>query len=460
MLLPDRHVRARESSIAERRGSRWLLIWGDLGQWLVVDDEAERLIRSFNTRIRVTEGLRSFSRGMNDPGNPATENALSILARMHERGLLESEEGTPRIPEEPRLISNITCNITDACNLRCPWCYNTPSQGGDLSASALAGWLGSGHSALAEDASFFVLGGEPFLAAPRLAETLDAIREHIRGEVLVSTNGTIRPDSLLNTLLRTKTTVQISLDGSEARTHDAIRGDGVFARAIDTAGRLVDAGVHTVLSMVITRESTDEIEAYFDLALRLGAHEVRFIPLRRIGRGAHHSGHVPGLLDSYQSLLRTLRRRPGLRRMLSRDFYSILLAACRFSRLRDNCGIARRILFIDGHGDLFPCPNHRDAIYLCGNVRNTPLSGLLDQSDVLIRLRTSCRVDRIEGCRDCPFRYWCAGDCRAEAMAVTGSNGPSPYCGELRSLIPEMFWQIADGVHEGPEIIPSSLTWA
>jgi radical SAM protein with 4Fe4S-binding SPASM domain len=266
------------------------------------------------------------------------------------------------------------------------------------------------------------------------------------GEILVSTNGTRLSSGTPRALADSGVTVQVSLDSAFPARHNAARGTGVFERAIATARRLVDSGVYTVLSMVMTRRCEEEIEAYFDLALQIGAREVRFIPLRRIGRASTESDQVPDLDACFQRLVAILRRRGELARLLHRDFFSILMTACRFSRLRTNCGIARRCLFVDADGGIYPCPNHRDPRFRCGYVGAAPLAGLLETSPVLGALRAEYRLEKMPACGRCAYRYWCAGDCRAEALAVSGSPAaPSPYCGSLQRLMQEMLWLTAEG---------------
>jgi uncharacterized protein len=131
---------------------------------------------------------------------------------------------------------------------------------------------------------------------------------------------------------------------------------------------------------------------------------------------------------------------------MARDFFSILMIACRFSRLRDNCGIGRQSLFVDAEGSIYPCPNHRGPNDCCGRVPHTPLASILQTSPVLECCRALYRLERMPECRECAFRHWCAGDCRAEALSVAGRpDAPSPYCDDLRRIIPDTLWLIADG---------------
>ena len=48
-------------------------------------------------------------------------------------------------------------------------------------------------------------------------------------------------------------------------------------------------------------------------------------------------------------------------------------------------------------------------------------------------------VDEKEGCRDCAWRYWCAGGCPLLAYRTAGrSDAPSPYCAVYKALYPDV----------------------
>ncbi len=444
MIHPSDSFESRTPSLHEERGGKHLFVWGDLGQWLVLDAEAAEAIEDFSGKRRVAEVLREYGHRRGTSAEAAAEQVLPVVEALAGRGILGSPPSPAVPPPDPLKMSNLTFNTTNRCNLRCPWCYNPRSQQREVPVADLVRWIEAGAGAFGSDATFIVLGGEPFLDQPRLLETLHGARGLFAGEMLVSTNGTLLGDGTAGELAKTKTTVQVSLDGPSADHHDALRGKGVFERAVSTVERLVDAGVHTVLSMVMTRGCEAQFEPYLDLATRIGAQEVRFIPLRRLGLGGGHADQSPDLASCFRQLVEILRRRPELTQMLHRDFFSILMTACRYSRLRGNCGVGRRCLFVDADGSIYPCPNHRRGDCRCGDVRTTPLATLLDDSAVLGALRERYRLEAMPECRACAFRYWCAGDCRAEALAAGTPLGPSPYCDALKEIIKEMFWLIAE----------------
>jgi radical SAM protein with 4Fe4S-binding SPASM domain len=131
--------------------------------------------------------------------------------------------------------------------------------------------------------------------------------------------------------------------------------------------------------------------------------------------------------------------------MMGRDFFSILRSVARRSWMRDNCGLGRRVLFLDAKGDIYPCPNWRGVEHRLGNIVDTPLEGLIQHSPILSDMRERYKVPLLNACRQCDFCFWCAGDCRAEAESVAGQGAPSPYCGSLERLFPELFWSLSEG---------------
>lgn len=439
------YLLARMPSLREKRGERELFVWGDVGQWLVVDEDVAFLLDHFAKKRRIGEVLAAYAQARGVAVETIEAESLAVIRALVERGILGSPPQTIPPPTEPLRIANLTFNITNRCNLSCDWCYNQLGQEPEIPIGDLMNWIRRGSEALDDDATFIILGGEPFLDEKRLVECVRRAREQFRSEILVSTNGTKLSSDTARELARASVTVQISLDSADPTRHDAIRSPGVFQRAVTTARQLRDAQVCTVLSMVMTHDSQEEFASYLQLADTIGADEVRFIPLRRIGRGVPHADRAPDLYACFQKLVGLVRDNPAWSRLLRRDFFSILMTVCRYSRLRDNCGIARRCLFVNADGGLFPCPNHRDSQFGCGHVRTANLSALLATSPALQACRDQYRVSQLPVCRECAVRYWCAGDCRAEALSVAGvPTAPSPYCDALQKIIPDMFWLLAD----------------
>lgn len=459
MADPQQMLLVRPPDYREDRGGAHLLVWGEPGQWLVVDDDLRAFLELFDGRRSLREVLEAHAQRTKRPLAAVEREAGAVLDELRQRNLLHDGSAASSRAPEPLRLANITVNITNRCNLRCAWCYNAGRVTDELPVDALMDGIERGRRILAADASFIVLGGEPFVDLPRMLRAVERAETLFGPPILVSTNGTLVTEAAAAALAARRVEVQVSIDAPEAVAHDAVRGPGAFDRAVAGARRLVDAGIHTILSMVYTRESIGAFEAYLDFARGLGADEARFIPMRLIGRGIERPELAPSPLEAYRSLAAVLERRPDLRPLLGRDFFSILVETCRRAALRNGCGLGDKVAFVDADGAVYPCPNHVGPAYRCGGLATQDLAEIAENSPVFARLRRECRVECYERCADCPFRRWCAGDCRGEVRALTGGfRAPSPHCDALRALIPEILWHLASGDSRF-QLAKSSAPW-
>jgi MoaA/NifB/PqqE/SkfB family radical SAM enzyme len=91
------------------------------------------------------------------------------------------------------------------------------------------------------------------------------------------TNGWLIPRHLPLLQRHPPTFVRISLSGASERTHDRQRGRGSYRRALLAAAVLMSRGLRTEMSMVVTRDSRDELTDAVKLANDLGLAEFHFI---------------------------------------------------------------------------------------------------------------------------------------------------------------------------------------
>ncbi len=448
-ILSEPKLILRDPDLAETRDGIHLLVWGDLGQWLVMDDELEALLRGFDGTRTTEELFREHAKKWGDtPENVETE-ARPLVRELSARGVLAAvgERNIPR--EEPLSIANVTFNITNRCNLRCPFCYNAERKGEEIPIDQVVGFLRSGMQSLSKDASLIILGGEPLLVPERLIPLVEGAGEIFQRSPMISTNGTRLDGEMVARLANIPIEVQVSLDSAHEEIHDRGRGKGVHRRAVAGIHRLVKKGVYTIVSMVIQRETVKEMEDLLALARDLGVNEARFIPLRNVGAAATSRTVVtelPDFLLGFQQLLSILDRHPEYGELLARDYFSIAAVQCRHSASRVSCGIGRRVIFIDADGTLYPCPNHVNDLFKLGHVAEDPLAEVLAAPDRMGRIRALYHIDRYPECAACPFKRWCAGDCRGEVLATTGNPlAPSPHCEALKQMYTEILWRLATG---------------
>ncbi|MCL6450015.1 MAG: SPASM domain-containing protein [Acetobacteraceae bacterium] len=85
------------------------------------------------------------------------------------------------------------------------------------------------------------------------------------------------------------------------------------------------------------------------------------------------------------------------------------------------------------HGTVYPCAAlHRSELAL-GNIGREPLAAIHERSRKTYGRLT---IDDQEDCRDCDFRHFCAGGCRAITYAATGRfESRAPNCQAIQDRI-------------------------
>src|SRR4029078_8883327 len=116
-----------------------------------------------------------------------------------------------------------------------------------------------------------VVGAEP--TVPR--DFFDVVEHSIGNGIGVkfSTNGAfIKPDTAARLTAMASLAIQISLDGLDAPTNDAVRGDGSYAMARRAMDNLASAGFGPFkISVVVTRHHVDQLSGFQALAHSYGA---------------------------------------------------------------------------------------------------------------------------------------------------------------------------------------------
>ncbi len=433
------HLRVTQPAKVSRKGEKLLIVWDDPAQWLIGDNELLELIQLLDGSRSPADAVDILAQKSGRQAEALAGEAEAALSMLDERGLLGGAKVQVE-PDKPRL-ANITYNLTNRCNLKCSWCYNADRNTPEASVEDVMAALREAKHVFSEDVTFNILGGEPTLNKARLLKCIELANKIFERPVLMSTNATMIDSEFVRALSNCNVEVQVSIDAPDSAGHDAIRGNGVFAKALDGTKLLVQAGVTVIMSMVFDSESHSQFAGYLELAQSLGVAEVRFIPMRLIGRAAQMRERMPNLLAAYNELQNITVKRPDLTTLLKRDYFSILNHVCSIPGRRTGCGLGSKVLFIDADGSYYPCPNFTTQEFCCGHVDSAPIAELLHLSPVLNHLRETCHVDQRVDCRSCTYRHWCAGDCRAEAMH-SGEDllSGAPHCAEIPKLIETMQW--------------------
>jgi mycofactocin biosynthetic radical S-adenosylmethionine protein MftC len=223
--------------------------------------------------------------------------------------------------------------------------------------------------------------------------------------------------------------IQISIDGADAVTNDAVRGTGTFdiaRRAMDhlaSAGFVAKNGPFKI-SVVVTRHNVDQLDAFKEIADGYGA-QLRITRLRPSGRGAdawHHLHPTAGQQRQIYDWLIACGES-----VLTGDSFFHLNAFGESLPGLNLCGAGRVVCLIDPVGDVYACPFVIHDEFLAGNVRN---AGGFSEVWKRSELFTSLRAPQSAGaCASCGSFDACQGGCMA-AKFFTGMplDGPDPEC--------------------------------
>ena len=177
--------------------------------------------------------------------------------------------GTDAFPARLWIYSNFHCNLA------CTYCAVESSPSARRRSIGAERFMELCDEAV--EAGFeeiFVTGGEPFLE-PDIGAMLREAAERLPTTVL--TNAMLfegRRGQDLETLVGVRAlTIQTSLDGASAETHDALRGAGSFARTIRGIERARALGLRVRVSTTETPENTHDLERLAALLAGIGIGE-------------------------------------------------------------------------------------------------------------------------------------------------------------------------------------------
>ena len=333
----------------------------------------------------------------------------------------------------------LTWELTYACNLACVHCLSSsgrrdPRELATYEAKAVI-------DELRRLQVFYVNvgGGEPMLRRD-FFELIECATDNRIG-VKFSTNGTFLDAAAARRLAAmAHLDVQISLDGIDAATNDAVRGAGAFARATTAMDHLAAAGFGPFkVSVTVTRHNVDQLDAFKVLADSYGA-QLRVTRLRPSGRGADSWGELHPTHEQQRQIYGWLLANTDPRSerpVLTGDSFFHLNALGETSTDGSEqssllpglnmCGAGRVVCLIDPIGDVYACPFVIHDQFRAGSVRDPGgFTAVWRDSRLFAELR---EPESAGACSSCGSYDACQGGCMA-AKFFTGLplDGPDPEC--------------------------------
>jgi mycofactocin radical SAM maturase len=323
----------------------------------------------------------------------------------------------------------LTWELTYACNLECVHCLSSSGRRDpdELTTAEAKRVLDE----LRELRVFYINigGGEPMIRRDFFELVEYSIGQGIG--VKFSTNGAfIDADKARRLTAMDYLDVQISLDGTDAVTNDAVRGSGSYATARRAMDHLRDAGFVErngpfKISVVVTRHNVHQLDQFKALADSYGA-QLRITRLRPSGRGAD-AWHELHPTNAQQRQIYEWLLAHGDHVLTGDSFFHLNALGDENLPGLNLCGAGRVVCLIDPVGDVYACPFVIHDEFRAGNVRDTGgFSRVWKESELFTELR---EPQSAGACASCGSYDACQGGCMA-AKFFTGLplDGPDPEC--------------------------------
>ncbi len=315
--------------------------------------------------------------------------------------------------------------LTGACNLRCRHCWIEPQYLHD--AETFAALDTEVFRSILDEAlplgltGVKLTGGEPLLH-PEIDRIVEMVRD-ARVRLLMETNGTLCTPELARKIADCQNvSVAVSLDGSDAATHEWIRGQkGCFRTALEGIDHLVNVGIHPQIIMTVMRRNKEQMSEMVHLAKRLGAGSVKFNVLQPTARGLkmHRAGESPDVIElisigkwvdetlALETDLPVFFHQPPAFRPLGRMFGESG-DGCQCCGISNILGVLPDGSYaLCGIGVLEP-----DLVF--GRAGIDPLKMIWQENPVLQDIRQGL-PERLKGiCAACVMKYVCLGTCIAQ----------------------------------------------
>ncbi len=331
--------------------------------------------------------------------------------------------GQPSAPGGMPALRTIYFYLTEGCNLACRHCWLGPRfdpQGDRYPTLSVESF----ETAIREAkplglASVKLTGGEPLLH-PRFTHLLEIVRrEGFR--LTVETNGLLCTPEIAAEISKSPNRfVSVSIDGTDAATHEWVRGvPGCFEAARQAVKNLVATGTRPQIIFTVMRGNVGQMEAMVRMAEELKAESVKFNVVQPTARGenlheAQETLTIRELIELGRHVEKNIKPQAKVRVLM--DFPRAFAPLHRIAR-REGCGSCGifGVLGVIASGHYALCGIGEQVPELVfGQVGKDPLETLWRENAVLKELRAGL-PDRLEGvCGRCLMKRSCLGQCVAQ----------------------------------------------
>ena len=322
-----------------------------------------------------------------------------------------------------RTINTLYFYLTEACNLACRHCWmgprfdatgnHYPTLPVELFETAIREAKPLGLSGVK------LTGGEPLLH-PQFTRLLEIVRRE-ELKLTIETNGLLCTPEIAAEIAKSPNRfVSVSIDGTDAATHDFVRGvAGSFEAARQAVIHLVATGTRPQVIFSVMRSNAGQVDAMVRMVEELGASTLKFNVVQPTARGEKLHEHQETLnIADLIALGRHVEKELAPRTKMKLFFhYPPAFRALQHLASEDGCGTCGifGILGVIASGHYALCGiGEQVADLIFGAVGKASLEEIWRDNAVLKALREGL-PKRLEGvCGRCLMKERCLGLCVAQ----------------------------------------------
>jgi uncharacterized protein len=393
--------------------------------------------------LRAVAVLNDFSAPLPLEKAGASNQTLRMANQLAALGFLTPQQNSVCAPApSPIPMLAAWLHLTDRCNLRCDYCY-LPHIREDMSSetgrAAIDAIFRSAKINHFKQVKIKYAGGEPLLRYALILE-LHAYAKSLAGayglilEEVVLSNGALLTAKMAQTFKSSGIRLMISLDGL-GDYHDSQRpyasGRGSFKDVAKAVELSLANGLAPTISVTVSSRTANGLPALVswilerDLPFSLNFYRENDLSTFHQDMQLDEEKIIMGMLAVFKVIGEHLPKRSFLGSILDRANLSFPHA--------HTCAVGQNYLVFDQNGRVAKCQMQIQQPVT--NVQaEDPLAAVRsDQAGV-----QNISVEEKVGCKNCEWKYWCAGGCPLETHRVTGRyDAKSPNCKIYKTILPE-----------------------
>jgi uncharacterized protein len=378
------------------------------------------------------------------PRSVRNDDLENVVQKMIRANLLEPMgDKTASICPTSDQIMMAWIHVTDRCNLRCAYCY-LPHISEDMTLeTGRAAVDATFRSALAhgfETVKLKYAGGEPLLRFPLILELHQyaqqlAAENDLELDGVVLSNGTLLTEEIITNLQSLNLRLMISLDGM-GDWHDTQRpyagGRGTFKDVAEAVELALDHALVPHISITVSgrnAEGLPEIIAWVlerDLPFSANFYRQNDLSVTHTDLKLEEEKIIAGMLMAFDVIEDNLPEHSLLASLTDRANLAV--------PHERTCSVGQDYLVFDQNGRVAKCQMKMNEAV--ADIHTEDPLQLIRGDQIGVQ---NISVGEKEGCRDCDWKFWCAGGCPLETFRATGRyDVQSPNCNIYKAIFPEV----------------------